>query len=459
MKKRNKIISIILSGTFALAAIGLGIGIGLKKPAKDPTADVVVMPDEDIVSDNDGNKLNDGDFHPMPTGMLFAPSAMANTQDEEITVNIVATITPNDAANKAVDWTVAFVNATSAWANGKTATDYITAEPTTDGALTATVTCKAAFGERIKITVTSRDNPDASASCMVDYKQQFEGYLFSASQTGKTPTLNNSTKKGTIYADFKTTEQLKITYSYKKSSVYTVALNDSEITAPATLDVSIDNDSLKEAMNAAKSGSGDAFKVTPTDKVFTMDLFNKKLVESATPAQVNAIIAAVPTSSFFPPITFSFKDGTGKLLMEFKISINTTAIKGQKKVEKITLDQPLLVFGTKVYNITYKCAGDTSGETLFQAGSEYGLSKKADGVYPTFYCEGTTPAISDLKSSFSCGEGYHSGGGVIGTGHYNFEGWYLDNEMTKPFNGTIPAGTTGDITLYAKITSDGTHNY
>ena len=55
MKKRNKIISIILSGTFALAAIGLGIGIGLKKPAKDPTADVVVMPDEDIVSDNDGN--------------------------------------------------------------------------------------------------------------------------------------------------------------------------------------------------------------------------------------------------------------------------------------------------------------------------------------------------------------------------------------------------------------------
>ncbi|MCI6444287.1 MAG: hypothetical protein MR844_05000 [Clostridia bacterium] len=118
MKKRNKIVSIILSGTFALAAIGLGVGIGLKKPDKKPTADVV-MPDEDIVSDSDGNKLNDGDFHPMPTGMLFAPSAMANTQDEEMTVNIVATITPNDAANKAVDWTVTFVNATSAWANGK----------------------------------------------------------------------------------------------------------------------------------------------------------------------------------------------------------------------------------------------------------------------------------------------------------------------------------------------------
>ncbi len=460
MKKNNLIfLSIILFGTIALGVIGLCIGLSIKKSEGKPSGNVVVMPSEDIVSDTDGNKLNDGDFHPMPTGMLFAPTALANTQNEEMTVNVIATITPNDAANKEVDWAVVFVNATSAWANGKTATDYITAEPTTDGALTAAITCKEAFGEQIKITVTSRDNPDASASCTVDYKQQFEGYLFSASQTGKTPTLNNSTKKGTIYADFETTEQLKITYSYKKSSIYTVALNDSEITAPASLDVSIDDDSLKEAMNAAKSGSGDAFNVTPTDKVFTMDLFNKKLVENATPAQVNAIISAVPTSSFFTPITFSFKDGAGNLLMEFKISINTTAIKGQKKVEKITLDQPVLIFGAKIYSITYKCAGDTSGETLFQAGSEYGLSKKTDGVYPTFYCEGTTPAISDLKRSFSCGEGYHSGGGVIGTGHYNFEGWYLDNEMTKPFSGTIPAGTTGDITLYAKITSTGTHNY
>ena len=345
MKKRNKIISIILSGTFALAAIGLGIGIGLKKPAKDPTADVVVMPDEDIVSDNDGNKLNDGDFHPMPTGMLFAPSAMANTQDEEMTVNIVATITPNDAANKAVDWSVAFVNASSAWANGKTATDYITAEPTTDGALTAAITCKEAFGEQIKITVTSRDNPDASASCTVDYKQQFEGYLFSASQTGKTPTLNNSTKKGTIYADFETTERLKITYSYKKSSVYTVALNDSEIAAPTTMDVAIENTALKTAMNAVKSGSGDALKVMAANKIFALNLFNAKLVEGLTPAQSNSIISAITAVANTSPVSFNIKDGADNVLAKFEIEIDTSALNGQKKVEKIVLDQTELVFG------------------------------------------------------------------------------------------------------------------
>ena len=142
MKKNNLIfLSIILFGTIALGVIGLCIGLSVKKSDGKPSGNVVVMPKEDIVSDNDGNKLNDGDFHPMPAGMLFAPSAMANTQDEEMTVNIVATITPNDAANKAVDWHVAFVNASSAWANGKAATDYITAEPTMDGALTAAITC------------------------------------------------------------------------------------------------------------------------------------------------------------------------------------------------------------------------------------------------------------------------------------------------------------------------------
>ena len=345
MKKRNKIISIILSGTFALAAIGLGIGIGLKKPAKDPTADVVVMPDEDIVSDSDGNKLNDGDFHPMPEGMLFAPSAMANTQDEKMTVNIVATITPNDAANKAVDWSVAFVNATSAWANGKTATDYITAEPTTDGALTAAITCKEAFGERIKITVTSRDNPDASASCTVDYKQQFEGYLFTVSQTGKTPTLDNSTKKGKIYADFNNVEQLKITYTYKKSSVYTVALNDSEIAAPTTMDVVIENTALKTAMNTVKSGSGDALKVPAANKIFAVNLFNGKLAEGLTPAQSNSIISALTATANTSPVSFGIKDGAGKVLAKFEIEIDTSALSGQKKVEKIVLDQTELVFG------------------------------------------------------------------------------------------------------------------
>lgn len=40
-------------------------------------------------------------------------------EQSEESYNLVATITPADAVNQEVDWTVSFVDATSAWATGK----------------------------------------------------------------------------------------------------------------------------------------------------------------------------------------------------------------------------------------------------------------------------------------------------------------------------------------------------
>ena len=98
---------------------------------------------------------------------------------------------------------------------------------------------------------------------------------------------------------------------------------------------------------------------------------------------------------------------------------------------------------------------------LFVDGSEYGLSKVNGGNYPESYTYGEAVTISALKSSFNCGgpgSNYHSGSGS-GNAGYAFKGWYLDNRCTVPFDGTIPAGTYGDITLYADITATYTHNY
>ena len=85
---------------------------------------------------------------------------------------LTATVTPADAMNKAVDWSIAWVNGNGTFASGKTVTDYVTVTPTSDGALTANVECKQAFGEQIKVTVTSRDNPAMKAECTVDYAQK-----------------------------------------------------------------------------------------------------------------------------------------------------------------------------------------------------------------------------------------------------------------------------------------------
>lgn len=85
---------------------------------------------------------------------------------------LTATITPSNASNKTVDWSVAWVNSSSTWASGKTVTDYVTVTPTSDGALTANVECKQAFGEQIKVICTSRDNENAKAECNVDYAKK-----------------------------------------------------------------------------------------------------------------------------------------------------------------------------------------------------------------------------------------------------------------------------------------------
>ena len=90
----------------------------------------------------------------------------------ESAYTLTATVEPANAPDKAVDWSVAFVNPSSEWATGKTVTDYVTVTPTSDGALTATVQNLKAFGEQIKVTVTSRQNKDASANCSVDYAKR-----------------------------------------------------------------------------------------------------------------------------------------------------------------------------------------------------------------------------------------------------------------------------------------------
>ena len=64
----------------------------------------------------------------------------------EAAYTLTATITPSNATNKALDWSVSFVNPESEWASGKTVTDYVTVTPTSNGALAAIAACLKQFG-------------------------------------------------------------------------------------------------------------------------------------------------------------------------------------------------------------------------------------------------------------------------------------------------------------------------
>lgn len=96
------------------------------------------------------------------------------TQLTETAYTLTATVSPAGASDQTVDWTIAWVNSTSTWASGKNVTDYITITPSSDGALTATLACVSAFGEQVKVTVTSRSNASAKASCTVDYAKKIQ---------------------------------------------------------------------------------------------------------------------------------------------------------------------------------------------------------------------------------------------------------------------------------------------
>ena len=154
----KKIISLILAAVILLLAAGV-IGYYVSKPSGGRT--VTELPS---VMDGDGNELDGGKVYEVPKAMVFTKSAAAQNS---ASVTLQATVLPDNAANKTVDWSVTFKNPSAAWAKNKVATDYISVTPSGDGSTRATVTCLENFGEQILITVTSRDNAEAKATCRV----------------------------------------------------------------------------------------------------------------------------------------------------------------------------------------------------------------------------------------------------------------------------------------------------
>ena len=64
--------------------------------------------------------------------------------------------------------------------------------------------------------------------------------------------------------------------------------------------------------------------------------------------------------------------------------------------------------------------------------------------YPSSYDTRTWTKVDDLRDNITL----QSGSGF--TKELEFQGWYLDEACTQAFDGTIDAGTTGTVVLYAK---------
>lgn len=112
--------------------------------------------------------VGDLEFTPSNTEVMMLsvsnPVALASASGYTKTVTVTATIMPADVPDKSVDWYIA-------WADESvtaTLSDYVTITPTSNGSLTANVTCKQSFNNDVVITVVTRVG-GMSATCMVTY--------------------------------------------------------------------------------------------------------------------------------------------------------------------------------------------------------------------------------------------------------------------------------------------------
>ena len=253
----------------------------VKQEQPDETPDEnggMVIPDE---SAGTGMKLMSMKIAP-ENYAEYGISPMADTAYQ-----LTATITPDNATNKAVDWTIAFVNPASEWATGKTVTDYVTVTPTADGALTANVECIKDFGEQVRVTVTSRDNTAVKANATVDYTQKLQSVK---STFGSTVLSNGMTKSFDLNASGQAAETW--THDYTTSD-YTIA---DEYTTTVKISFADGVSAVESAVGVVFTWDGET--ITSGMPSFDKTFFDKVFVTadgavSANPTQYNKLVSAL----------------------------------------------------------------------------------------------------------------------------------------------------------------------
>lgn len=264
-----------------------------------------------------------------------AYAAYGVSEQAETAYTVTATVYPEDAANRKVDWSVSFSNASSTWASGKKVTDYVTVTPSSEGALTAVVQNVAAFGEQIVVKTVSRDNAEAYATLNVEYLQRTTGYTLTLD--GKTYSTTG-TKTNSVTPDFSIGKGCKVNIVSNKSTVYTRANTDKAeyITVKPT-------EAFKSAL--AKAGSDFAPREYGlTSSGLSYGWFDSTFVQGLTNAQKNKLIAAMQgfSGTAYEIVIYTANGGTQ--LATFGITLDSSVIVGQKGVESVKVDQTELVF-------------------------------------------------------------------------------------------------------------------
>ena len=345
--KKSKVLNGIFGGILALVIAGGVAAVGVlsngfkdwNKFKKDDTKQEQPMPPSEDSGGSDITAEASNGIRLM--SMKLAPmqyAAYGVAANAESAYTVTATVYPEDAANKLLDWTVSFKNASSTWASGKKVTDYVTVTPSADGALTAVVQNVAAFGEQIVVKTTSRDNTSAYATLNVEYLQRTTGYTLSLD--GKTY-ATTGTKANAAKPTFAASQSAAAKVTVNKSSVYTRANTDKAeyftIKPTAAFKTAITNAGLSATALKEYSGNASATLSGWFDSTWGTALY-------ANNTQRNKLIFAIKGFSGNAYEIVIYTANGGEQLATFGITLDSSVIEGQKGVESVTTDKTELVF-------------------------------------------------------------------------------------------------------------------
>lgn len=342
--KKSKRLNGILGGALALVLAGGIAAVGVVSNGfkdwghlKPPAQEEPNTPEDDTTKGE--ASIENGESAGIRLMAMKIPVADYKTYgvsvQAETAYTVTATVYPEDAANKKVDWSVAFANASSTWASGKKVTDYVTVTPSSDGALTAVVQNVAAFGEQIIVKTTSRDNAEAYATLNVEYLQRTTGYTLTLNDKTYSTT---GTKTNSVTPDFSVGKGCNVNLVVNKSTVYTRANTDKAeyITVKPT-----------EAFKSALVKAGLDFvprEYGLTSSGLSYGWFDSTFVQGLTNAQKNKLISAIKGFSGNAYEIAIYTANGGEQLATFGITLDSSVIEGQKGVESITTDKTELVF-------------------------------------------------------------------------------------------------------------------
>ena len=180
-KKKIVVIAAIILAVISIIAIIAGVVVANKKDRKDTL----------YVTEN----FDETEIYEMPKSMAFTAKSLAaaNEKGQAVNVKIKATVIPDDASNKAVDFSVEWGYATVH--KDEAVTDFVTVTQEYDGSVNATVSCKKAFDtDKINIKVTTREG-GFTAKCTVT----FLGVATSMDITASDLTPVSSSERGIYY--------------------------------------------------------------------------------------------------------------------------------------------------------------------------------------------------------------------------------------------------------------------